>query len=181
MHIERTSSLPSPSPSCSWQKYTHAASQPDFACNYIYFSLLPQARKTRGRRGGRMCLPYQRVFFLHGWGLTWKLRFAPAPAAAAPAPGWLLGAARPPWAGSWSQGASCPAGQWLHWDRAWGQRHCFQDWFYMHTCDLCLKWLYGKLPCPEDLLSNAADWCSCLICSFFFFLATNASGEVMCR
>lgn len=150
-----------------------------------------------------MRLPYQRVFFLHDWSLTWKLPFTLAPAVApgrctcpgrsraALAPGQLSGGClatlglRSQCSAAEVRVPAAPAGQWLHWEIAGGQRRCFQEWFYMHTCDLCLKWLYGKRPSPEALLSNAAVWGACLICSFFpflfYFFATDASGEVMCR
>lgn len=126
--------------------------------------------KHGGRKGGKMLLPYQYqwVFFLHDWGLMWKLRFALAPAVAALALVRLAGGCLAALGfGAEVRVPAAPAGQWLHWEIAWGQRRCFQGWFYMHTCDLCLKWLYGKHPCPEDPLSNAADWCASLICSFF--------------
>ena len=150
-----------------------------------------------------MRLPYQRVFFLHDWSSTWTLRFGLAPAAgpgccpfpgeAAGGPG--LGLAPGGCLAALGRGSPCrgaevrvpaaPAGQWLHWETAGGQRRCFQERFYMHACDLCLKPLYGKRPWPEALLSDAVLGGACLICPFssffFFFFATDASGEVMCR
>lgn len=56
----------------------------------------------------------------------------------------------------WSQGASCPGRTMAPLGDSWGTKALLSGIFYMHTCDLCLKWLHGKV---------SLSWTSAFKCS----------------
>lgn len=164
MQFGRTSYLPNPNPSCILQNPTSLA---DFACNDTYLRLLWQARKEgEGRcsyrtsesffsmsetwrgscaRGDREC-PGEMGSVSGRWGMSRKDGECPGE----------VGAVRPhrsqaevrvpqlPWQDNGS------IGRWLG-----DKGAAFRDDFICIQCDLCLKWLFGKCPRPEALLSNA--------------------------
>lgn len=132
-----------------------------------FFSMI----KTR-RRYCASPWPLQTLCFAPARAAAPRERVCPGRRRAALAPGRLPGGCRAALAGDaeaaagLKSGCQLPRGTMAPLGDNGGQRRCFQGWFYMHTCDLCLKWLYGKHPCPEALLSNAAIWGACLICPF---------------